>query len=149
MSLPVASLGIRIEGERLQRIDLLPPQTSEQAPTHPVAAEVQRQIGCYLEDPAWRFDLPVQDGGTPFQQRVWQALREIRPGQPFTYGGLAAHLGSGPRAVGSACRANPIPVVVPCHRVIATTGLGGFAGSRNGLWPKVKEWLLSHEGYIA
>jgi len=89
-------------------------------------------------------EIPVQTGGTTFQRQVWAALRTIPVGQTFTYGGLAAQIGSpgAMRAVGRANGANPVAIVVPCHRVIGANGtLTGFGG---GL-PR-KKWLLDHEG---
>jgi methylated-DNA-[protein]-cysteine S-methyltransferase len=88
----------------------------------------------------------VTVAGTPFQRRVWEAMRAIPPGRTRTYGDLAAELGTSPRAIGGACRANPCPIVVPCHRVVGATGLGGFAGDTSGHKVEVKRWLLRHEG---
>jgi methylated-DNA-[protein]-cysteine S-methyltransferase len=83
--------------------------------------------------------------GTPYQQRVWQAISAIPRGQVLTYGDIAAQIGSGPRAVANACGANNIPLIVPCHRVVAKGGIGGFMqGNKDGL--KIKKWLLKHEG---
>jgi methylated-DNA-[protein]-cysteine S-methyltransferase len=87
--------------------------------------------------------------GTAFQHRVWRALRTIPPGQVRTYGELARSLASGPRAVGNAARANPWPVVVPCHRLVASQGLGGYGGATQGRGLAIKRWLLAHEGYLA
>ncbi|MBC8162059.1 MAG: methylated-DNA--[protein]-cysteine S-methyltransferase [Roseiflexaceae bacterium] len=87
--------------------------------------------------------IPVNTGGTPFQQQVWQALREIPAGQVQTYGGLAARLGrpSAARAVGMTNSLNPVAIVLPCHRVVgANANLTGYAG---GL--ERKQWLLDHE----
>ena len=84
--------------------------------------------------------------GTPFQRRVWQALRGIPSGSTCSYGELAHELGSSARAVGGACRRNPIPIVVPCHRVAAAAGgVGGFMGQRDGEALTIKQWLLDHE----
>jgi methylated-DNA-[protein]-cysteine S-methyltransferase len=104
------------------------------------------EIMAYFLDPRHRFDLPLQLAGTHFQRRVWEALRVIAPGQTRTYGDLAVELGTSPRAIGGACRANPCPIVVPCHRVVGATGLGGFAGDLSGHRIEVKRWLLRHEG---
>lgn len=88
---------------------------------------------------------PLAPAGTPFQQRVWRALADIPPGQTLTYGELAARLGTAPRAVGGALRANPIPIMIPCHRIVAAQGLGGYAGaSEEGR--RRKAWLLAREG---
>ena len=83
----------------------------------------------------------VDPGGTPFQRAVWALLREIPPGETRTYGQLAARLGSSPRAVGGANGANPIALVIPCHRVVAAGGrLCGYAWGEDR-----KRWLLQHE----
>ena len=106
------------------------------------------QLNAYFEGRCFVFDLPLALAGTPFQQRVWAALQAIPPGQTRTYGELARELGSAPRAIGQACRANPCPIVVPCHRVVARQGLGGFAGDTSGRRLAAKRWLLEHEGAI-
>lgn len=104
-----------------------------------------QQIVQYLQQPATKFDLPLTQHGTAFQQRVWQAIAAIPLGQVRTYGELARQIGSGPRAVANACGANNLPILVPCHRVVAQHGLGGFMqGKQNGLL--IKRWLLKHEG---
>lgn len=90
----------------------------------------------------------LQPGGTPFQRRVWQRLRRIPCGQVMRYGELAQELGSSARAVAGACRANPIPILIPCHRVIAATGPGGYMGKTGGQTLAIKRWLLQHEGYV-
>ena len=87
--------------------------------------------------------------GTPYQKKVWDAISEIPSGQVRTYTELAEQLGSGPRAVANACRHNPCPLVVPCHRIVAKNGLGGYAGQTSGWLMDVKVWLLAHEGYHA
>jgi methylated-DNA-[protein]-cysteine S-methyltransferase len=94
-------------------------------------------------------NLPLDLRGTDFQRRVWQALLQIPPGQTRSYGQLAQQLGSSARAVGNACRANPCPIVVPCHRVLARNGLGGYAGeTQEGEQLQIKRWLLRHEGVV-
>lgn len=101
------------------------------------------QIQDWFDDPRTVFDLPLAPHGTAFQQRVWAALRAIPPGETRSYGELAALLGSAARAVGQANGANPIPILIPCHRVLAARGaLGGYSG---GDGPPTKLWLLNHE----
>ncbi len=139
------SLGIRCPEECLLGIDFLPVTTASLAPLTLLAAETVGQLEAYLAGRLARFDLPLQTGGTSFQRRVWSALQAIPAGRQRTYGELAAMLGSSPRAVGGACRANPLPLVVPCHRVVARTGPGGFAGQRGGEQVALKQWLLAHE----
>jgi methylated-DNA-[protein]-cysteine S-methyltransferase len=107
---------------------------------------IHRQLNEYFESHATDFDLPLALQGTLFQRRLWAELTRIPFGQTRTYGEIARLLGSSPRAVGQACRANPCPIVVPCHRVVAIKGLGGFAGDTSGCKLAVKRWLLDHEG---
>ena len=84
--------------------------------------------------------------GTPFQKAVWLELCKIPLGEIRTYGEIARKLNSSARAVGNACRKNPIQIIIPCHRVISAKGLGGYAGETDGKQINIKRWLLSHEG---
>ncbi len=88
-------------------------------------------------------DLPLDPPGTGFQRKVWDALRQIPWGATRTYAELARTVGSAPRAIGQAMARNPIPIIIPCHRVLATGGLGGYSGGE-GL--ATKTWLLTLEG---
>jgi methylated-DNA-[protein]-cysteine S-methyltransferase len=99
----------------------------------------------YFTNPRARFDVPLVLDGTPFQRLVWRALRRIPSGRVMTYGELARQLKTSARAVGNACRANPVPLFVPCHRVVAKGGEGGFMGRRGGPALGLKRWLLQHE----
>jgi methylated-DNA-[protein]-cysteine S-methyltransferase len=113
--------------------------------SNPVLVNACQQIIDYLQQPITKFDLPATQQGTAFQQRVWNAIMAIPLGQTRTYSEIAQQIGSGPRAVANACGANSLPLVVPCHRVVAKHGIGGFMqGQKNGLL--VKQWLLRHEG---
>ena len=141
---PAFSLGIRCSAEAITQVCYLAPALPDRL-THPLAAEAARQIRAYLADPRFVFDLPLAVSGTAFQRRVWSALNDIAAGETRTYGELAKALGTAPRAVGQACGANPCPVLVPCHRVTATHGIGGFAHQRGGYMLDVKRWLLAHE----
>lgn len=146
LAAPFAVLGIRVSGERLLGIAYLPREAASLPPQSRFAAEVCRQIEAYLADPRFRFDLPCALSGTPHQRKVWRAIAAIAAGCTRSYGDIAREIGSAPRAVGNACGANPVPLVIPCHRVVAKRGLGGFMGSRGGLPLAIKRWLLSHEG---
>ncbi len=143
---PFGVLGIRCSGEALTGIDILPPGTRLQEARDGIALRVCEQLRAYLADPAFRFDLPLKTGGTPYQHKVWRAMRRIRPGEVATYGELAARLQSSPRAVGQACGANPILIVIPCHRVVSKSGMGGYMGHLEGHALDIKRWLLAHEG---
>ena len=143
---PVGLLGVRMRAGQLLAIDFAPRVTSVDRAPDGNLREVLDQLFHYFEDPAWHFDLPLAVQGTPFQRRVWQALGRIPSGTTRSYGELAVALGSSARAVGGACRRNPGPVVVPCHRVIAAGGAaGGFMGQRDGEAVAIKTWLLNHE----
>jgi methylated-DNA-[protein]-cysteine S-methyltransferase len=108
-------------------------------------ALVYRQLKDYLNQTIRTFDTQVFPHGTDYQRRVWQAISQIPFGETRTYSQLARQIGSGPRAVANACGANMLPLIVPCHRVVAQNGLGGFMQSKpDGL--RVKKWLLQHEG---
>lgn len=142
---PFAVLGIVTDQEWLTEIDFLPSGTDALEPQNDLAREVCAQLQAYLADPQFRFDLPLQPCGTPYQQQVWQVLRHIPAGQSETYGALAKQLGSAPRAIGQACGANPIPVIIPCHRVLGSQGIGGFMNHSDGGPLQIKRWLLEHE----
>ena len=111
-----------------------------------MGAETVDFLRRYFETGLWSADTPLQLSGTAFQQRVWRSLLAIPAGDVVTYGELAGELKSSARAVGQACRRNPSPIVVPCHRVVAASGLGGFAGVTAGAMSDIKRWLLHHEG---
>jgi len=142
---PFAVLGIRTSGELVTRIEYLPRGVATLAPVNRLAARVCRQLERYLDDPEFKFDLPYEFNGTAFQQRVWRAICAIPSGSTLTYLDIARELKSAPRPVGGACGANRIPLVIPCHRVVASHGIGGFMNARGGAPIAIKQWLLRHE----
>ncbi|WP_373508121.1 methylated-DNA--[protein]-cysteine S-methyltransferase [Thiocapsa sp.] len=142
---PIGPIAIRWDGETITGVDLDPPSGGFDAGPETMPSPIRQQLSAYFEQASAGFDLPVALVGTDFQQRVWAELRRIPAGETRTYGEIARQLGSVPRAVGQACRANPCPVVVPCHRVVAVNGLGGFSGDTTGRKLEVKRWLLDHE----
>ncbi|MBF4021082.1 methylated-DNA--[protein]-cysteine S-methyltransferase [Burkholderia pseudomallei] len=144
---PFGKVGIRTDASVVREIVYLPESMKRVAPGTPLAKQAARQIELYFERASARFDLPLAEVGTPFQHRVWHAICAISPGVVLTYGQIAKQIGSAPRAVGQACGANYFPLVIPCHRVVASGGLGGFANHDDeGYFLKVKRWLLAHEG---
>jgi methylated-DNA-[protein]-cysteine S-methyltransferase len=143
---PFAVLGIRTAGETLSGIDYLPRGAATLDPISRFAERVCRQLERYLEDPAYEFDLPFDYRGSEFQCRVWRAIRSIPSGRTLTYLDVARRLGTAPRPVGGACSANRIPLVIPCHRVVGSGGIGGFMHARRGPGIEIKRWLLRHEG---
>ena len=142
-------LGIRTEADALAEILFLPDSVRPRAPVTALAARAGAQVERYLRDPGFRFHLPLQAVGTPFQRRVWDAIAAIPRGRTRSYGGIARDLGSAPRAVGQACGENRFPLVIPCHRVVSASGIGGFAHAEDGYLLRIKRWLLSHEGASA
>jgi methylated-DNA-[protein]-cysteine S-methyltransferase len=110
--------------------------------TSPLLDEARRQLVAYFAGRLACFDLPLAPAGTPFERRVWAAMREIPFGETRRYGELAMEVGSAPRAIGRACGHNPIPIVIPCHRVLARGGIGGYSGG-SGL--ETKRTLLALE----
>lgn len=143
---PFAVLGIRASSNLLIGIDYLPRGVATLAPLDRLAEKVCRQIERYLDDPGFRFDLPFEFSGTPFQRKVWQAICSIPSGSTLTYLDIARKLKTAPRPVGGACGANRIPIVIPCHRVVGRNGLGGFMNASGGFPLDIKRWLLKHEG---
>jgi methylated-DNA-[protein]-cysteine S-methyltransferase len=142
---PMFCLGVHCDEMEIHQIEFLEP-CKELTPTNPLAAEAARQLRAWLTDADFVFGLPLRPSGTAFQRRVWAEIAAIPNRQTRTYGEVAKALHNAPRAVGQACGANPFPLVVPCHRVIATGGgLGGFARHGGGFLLDVKRWLLAHE----
>jgi methylated-DNA-[protein]-cysteine S-methyltransferase len=143
---PFGALGVRIENATLTMLEFLPPGTRSIASTDPLVAQLTAELTAYYADPGHRFRLPSMPPGTPFRQQVWRALCNIPTGSTQTYGDIARLIGSAPRAVGQAVGDNPLPILIPCHRVIAADGgLGGFMHSRTGYSQDIKRWLLRHE----
>ena len=144
---PGFAIGVRCDETKIHSIEYLEP-TPEVMPGNALAAEAGRQLRAYLADPDFVFGLPLRPSGTAFQRRVWEQIAAIPCHQTKSYGELAKALHNAPRAVGQACGANRFPLVIPCHRVIASDGaLGGFARQRGGFLLEIKRWLLAHEGH--
>ena len=146
---PFAVLGVVTDGKVVTSVRYLPRGTAPVAPLDRVAERACREIERYIADPEYRFAVPYRLHGTPFQQRVWREIEKLFPLKTNTYGNIAARLQSSARAVGGACGANPVPLIVPCHRVLAAGGrLGGFMGGQKDFPLAVKRWLLRHEGIL-
>ena len=149
VAFPRMKVAVRTREGQVTDIVYLPPSAALVSPRTSLGQEAARQLEAYRADPDTRFDLPLCFEGTPFQRRLWDALCEIPRGKTLTYGELAKRLGAaGPemnRAVGQACGDNRLPIVVPCHRVVAANGIGGFAHATGGYLLEAKRWLLAHE----
>lgn len=145
ISAPFGKLGIRCSDTDLLGVEFLSGKTKVQPPQGAMAKAIVAELEAYLADPTHEIDLPFELDGTHHQCNVWQAMLEIPVGQTLTYGELAKKIGSSAQAVGQACGSNPIPVVIPCHRVVGKTGLGGFMQHADGDSLDIKRWLLAHE----
>jgi methylated-DNA-[protein]-cysteine S-methyltransferase len=145
---PFGAIGIRVDAGVVRELVYLPPHFEEKAPVDKLSERSALQVERYLADPDFRFDLPLAEAGTAFQRRVWDTIAAIPRGDVLTYGQVAKLIRSAPRAVGQACGANWFPLVIPCHRVTATGGLGGFSNhdDETGFHLGIKRWLLAHEG---
>jgi len=145
LAVPFGVLGIRCDERALLGIDFLPATEKTKRASSAFAKTVCDQIQHYFENPDFKFTVPLKPAGTLHQQKVWLAMRNIPRGKTRSYGELAATLKSGAQAVGQACGANPIPVIIPCHRVVGKSGLGGFMRHASGAPLDIKRWLLAHE----
>jgi methylated-DNA-[protein]-cysteine S-methyltransferase len=144
---PLGNIGIKFHLAQLSRIEFL---SSQLVPfpyvtLSPRLKKIVKRVESYFSHPQSLVDLPYDVTGSLFQRKVWLALSKIPLGQTITYGELAKKLNTAARAVGSACRTNPLPLVIPCHRVVAANNLGGFCGHTSGAPLAHKEWLLVHE----
>lgn len=146
---PLGRIGIRMMGDAVSALDYLAADAPEQPPVDAATAAVVRQLDAYFRDARYQFTVPLAPAGTAFQQRMWTALQAIPVGTTLTYGELARSLDTAARAIGGACRNNPIPILIPCHRVVGRQGTGGYAGEVTGDPPEIKRWLLRHEGVDA
>jgi methylated-DNA-[protein]-cysteine S-methyltransferase len=145
ISAPFGKLGVRCTNEAVLGIDFLPSRTRTLAPRNALVKNVCSQLEFYLADADFEFDLSLKLEGTEHQRKVWQAMQAIPCGQTQTYGELAARIGSSAQAVGQACGNNPLPIIVPCHRVVSKSGLGGFMHRADNGALDIKRWLLAHE----
>ncbi|TNF36939.1 MAG: methylated-DNA--[protein]-cysteine S-methyltransferase [Deltaproteobacteria bacterium] len=145
MESPLGPLGLVATHEALVRVDFDPAGVApDERPAPSVLLQARRELEEYFAGQRRTFDVPTRLDGTPFQRAVWAALRDIPWGQTVSYGELARRLGrpTASRAVGAANGANPVPIIVPCHRVIGANGaLTGYGGGEDR-----KRWLLAHEG---
>ncbi len=142
---PKFKLGVKTRDERLVEIKYLPLSAQSVAPKTPLAARAAKQLEHYRENPDATFDLPLLIEGSALERAVWDAMCAFPRGRTRTYGELARALGADPRAIGQACGDNRLPIVIPCHRVVAADGIGGFAHSTGGYLLEAKRWLLMHE----
>ena len=142
---PLGPLTITAEDDSIVSVDWGWAMEVEETPLLTAARD---QIQDYFDGARKSFDLPLNPPGTAFQRRVWHAMSGIGYGQVITYGELAEAVGSAPRAIGQACARNPLPILVPCHRVLgqANCGLGHYSGPEGPDDLETKTRLLRLEG---
>ncbi len=142
-------IGLQFDGSQLVKIDYLE-QKRHKLPASKLAETVQLKIENYLnvQSSVKKIDVDIKLNVTPFQHKVLTELQKIPYGETRTYGDIAKKLKTSARAVGNACRNNPLPIVIPCHRVVAANGIGGYSGATEGEVLDIKVQLLRLEGVI-
>ncbi|GGD87769.1 methylated-DNA--[protein]-cysteine S-methyltransferase [Microbacterium murale] len=152
LSSPVGHLTVMSSGEAITRVAWRSGSSDNDSPHDPLLIEALRQLRAYFDGRLTRFDLPFDLGSqTDVTRAVLTTLAEtVDHGQSVTYGELAARSGTSipARGVGAVMGANPIPIIVPCHRVVASDGLGGYSGGDSGQGLLTKRWLLEFEGAL-
>ena len=146
VSSPLGKIKLVVFDAKLHSLEFVNSTHDTQAANDPISKNIANELHEYFQNSRTNFMSAIELCGTPFQQKVWRALQAIPSGKTITYGELAKKLSSSPRAIGQACRTNPIPIIVPCHRVVAKSNLGGYSGQRSGNKLAIKQWLLKHEG---
>jgi methylated-DNA-[protein]-cysteine S-methyltransferase len=131
--------------DEITGIFFLPPDTLLRQISTPLEQQFCEAVSAWLENKGRECALPFARCGTPFQNQVWQLIREIPRGRTCHYGELAARLDSSARAIGQACGDNPFPLFTPCHRVLGKQGGGGFSHADSGWLIQTKLWLLQNE----
>lgn len=142
---PFGGVGIRTHEGAIGEVVYLPKSIKPRAGKTPLAREAAKQINAYFSDAAFEFDLPLAEKGSEFQRAVWRVISSIPAGHTLSYGDVARRIRSAPRAVGQACGANWFSLLIPCHRVLAANGIGGFGSGDGGFHLSVKRWLLAFE----
>ena len=146
---PIGGLALEIREPGLQRVSFSEaPSHAESRPKSKLGNLAYKQLMSYFDKAHDQFTIPlILPDHTPFRHRVWSRLAKIKLGRTITYKQLAQKLNTHPRAIGGACAANPIPIVIPCHRVLSQSGaLCGYTGPNGSQDLDIKAWLLNHEG---
>lgn len=139
---PVGVIKISSDGEYITNIDFSAQKPDVTSDDLPLLIQAEKELAEYFEGKRIDFTLPIKAKGTAFQKQVWNAISQIPYGKTISYKNIAESLGKPKacRAVGNACGANPVPVIIPCHRVLAVSGEGGYTGGM-----AIKRYLLELE----
>lgn len=146
---PLGPLRLSISAKGLQRLEYVAADSPLLEPNSALAKQASQQLMAYFEGDCQVFDLPIDLIGTCYQKQVWAELQQLYFSQTLSYGELAEKIASGARAVGNACRNNPLLIIVPCHRVLRKDAIGGYSGQSDGIMMQRKLWLLQHEAEIS
>lgn len=141
---PIGLLGIKVADEKVIGIEFLA-NAETFIPKDKFTLHVIKDLQQYFKNPTHKFKLALNISGSDFQKKAWAAIAKIPSGKTASYGELAKLLHTSPRAIGNACKTNPIPLIIPCHRVTAKDGIGGFSGVISGTPISIKSFLLEHE----
>jgi len=139
---PIGKLGICFQNT-ITKCQWLPDNSSSDQINTKKTDLIDEALSYYFDTAKFLNKLDLCPSGTSFQLKVWNRLQMIPSGKTMTYGELAQELNTSSRAIGQACRTNPLVLFIPCHRIVSKTGLGGYMGEQNKL--SIKSWLLEHE----
>jgi methylated-DNA-[protein]-cysteine S-methyltransferase len=142
---PKFKVGVATRDGVVTSLKYLPLSSPSIKASNALAGSAAQQLEAYQRDANSPFDLPVVIEGTDLQKAVWRAMCAIPRGRTRTYGDLARELAADARDIGQCCGDNRLPLVIPCHRVVAADGIGGFAHATSGYLVEAKRWLLMHE----
>ncbi|WP_299321579.1 methylated-DNA--[protein]-cysteine S-methyltransferase [Parasphingopyxis sp.] len=140
---PIGAISISASGDALVSVDMLGASAKPDTSDHPLLREARKQIDAYFAGALRQFDLPLEPASTARGNELRQAVMAIPYGETQSYGEVARRTGSGPRAIGRVCSHNPLPLIVPCHRVVAAGGKIGYYSGGDGI--PTKRFLLTHE----
>lgn len=144
---PIAKFGLYAKGDVLIKAEWVLDKRSVRQPETEFLGNILQQLINFWQGSLLFYSAPMLRQGTVFRNKVWEELCRIPAGQTRTYADLSAILVSSPRAIGGACRHNPFPLLIPCHRVVSTSGLGGYSGETIGELPGIKQKLLALEAF--
>lgn len=144
---PIGHLGIQTNEQNsfITSINFLTKNIPLKSSSIPLINKTIIELENYFSNPHFIFTIPLHADGTELQKKIWHLMQKIPVGQTLSYSEIADKLNTSPRVVGNACRANPIPILIPCHRIVAKNHIGGFAGAIKGELINMKTWLLTHE----
>ncbi len=146
---PIAKFGLYAKGDVLIKSEWVLDKRIVRQPETEFLGKIMQQINDFWRGTFLFSSIPMLRQGTEYRIKVMEELCRIPVGETRTYADLAVSLASGPRAIGGACRHNPFPLLIPCHRVVSSSGIGGYSGETIGELPGIKQKLLTYEAFRA